>query len=90
MNKQNSQNAVSLEARRVKIIKLDTKILVDIKIYYLTFFRNFILAQFSALIYALKINHDNYKKNSAAEYYKIVSINTLYDKFINLFFKKLK
>lgn len=90
INKQTFQNITSLEIRRVENMKPEAKILVDIKIYYPIAFFDLILTQFSSLIHILKANHDNYGRNITAEYYKILEIGHLHDKFDEKLLEKLK
>lgn len=71
-------------------MKPKAKVLANIKIWYSDIFFNLTLIQFSDLIYTLNANHDDYRKNIAAEYYKILGIGHLYDKFIKKPLKKLK
>lgn len=60
------------------------------KIQYSNIFLNFTLTQFSVLIYTLKTCYNNYTENTTIEYYKILEIGHLYDKFVKKFLKKLE
>lgn len=90
MSKQSSQNTASLEARCIKIIKPKVKVLIVMKIWYLAVFEDFILTQFNALIYTLKTSYDDYRGSTIAEYYEILGIGKLRDKFVEVFFKRLE
>lgn len=71
-------------------MKPEAKILADMKIWYPTTFDDFILAEFSALIYALKASHNDYGGYTADGYYEMLGIATLRDKFVKAFFERLK
>lgn len=71
-------------------MKPETKVLADMKIWYPATFDDFTLAQFSALIHALKASHDDYGGYTAAEYYEMLGIGTLRDKFVEAFFERLE
>ena len=43
MSNQSFQNIINLKIKYIKIIKLEINILINIKIYYLLIFNNFIL-----------------------------------------------
>lgn len=90
ISKQSFQNAASLKTRCIEIMKPEAKILTDMKIKYSAIFDDFTLTQFSTLIYALKVNYNNYRRCTITEYYKMLGIATLYNKFIKAFFKRLK
>ena len=65
-----------------KNLKPEAKVLADMKIWYPDIFFNLILTQFSNLVYALKASHIEYGGSIAAEYYKILGISHLRDKFV--------
>lgn len=90
MNKWSFQNAASLEARHVKTMKPEAKVLADIKIWYPDAFNDFTFTQFSGLIHALKASHDDYRGNTVAKYYKMLDIGSLYNKFVEALFKRLE
>lgn len=90
INKWSFQNAASLEARRIKTMKPEAKVLADIKIWYPDAFNDFTLTQFSSLIHALKASYNDYRGNTAAEYYEILDIGSLCHKFVEALFKRLE
>lgn len=59
-------------------------------IQYLAIFNHFILTQFNVLISALKVSYDDYKKGTIAKYYEMLDRGSLYNKFVNMFFKRLE
>lgn len=71
-------------------MKLEVKVLVDIKIWYLTTFDNFTLTKFNTLIHVLKASHNDNERSTKAEYYKMLGIGILSDKFVEAFFKRLE
>lgn len=75
------QNMVSLEACCSERMKLEAKVIVDIKICYSNAFENLNLAKFGALIHALKANNEDYKRSMIAEYYFMLGVGTLQDLF---------
>lgn len=60
------------------------------KIQYPDIFLNFTLTQFNGLIYTLKTYYNNYIESTTIEYYEILEIGHLYDKFVKKFKKKLE
>ena len=90
MDKWTAQNAASLEARRVKSLKSEAKVLADMKIWYPDAFLNLNLTQFSDLVHALKASHVKYGGSTAVEYYEIPGISHLHDKFVEGLFEKLE
>lgn len=80
----------SLEVKRIKTLKPEVKVSANVKIWYLNTFLDLILTQFSDLIYVLKASYVEYGRSTATEYYKILCIGHLYDKFVRSFFEKLK
>lgn len=90
MNKWTSQNGASLKTKNIEDMKPEAKMLANIKIYYLDAFFDLTLIQFNNLIHALKASYDNYRKDTAAKYYKMLGIGHLRDKFVKAFFKKLE
>lgn len=81
---------INLKAKDIEIIKLEAKIFIDIKMQYFGVFDNLILTQFIDLIYTFQTTHHNYKNCIIAKYYEVLGIGYLYNKFINIFFKKYK
>lgn len=67
---------VSLIAYCSKRIKPEAKIIVDIKIYYPDVYEDLNLAKFSILIYAFKASNEDYRGNTAEEYYYMLRIDT--------------
>lgn len=60
------------------------------KIWYPDAFLDLTLTQFSNLVYTLKASHIEYKKSTIVEYYEMLGIGHLRDKFIEKLFKKLE
>ena len=90
MGKQIAPNATMLEPQLIKNLKLEVKILTDMKICYIDTFLDLILIKFSELVYALKASYVEYRRNTAAKYYKMLSIGHLGDKFVETLFETLE
>lgn len=63
-------------------MKPKVKVLANIKIQYSDIFFNLTLTQFNDLIYALKTGHNDYRRSIVIEYYEILEIDYLCDKFV--------
>ena len=90
MDKWTTQNAASLEARRVENLKPESKILADIKIWYHDTFFDLTLTQFSNLVHVLKASHVDYEGSTTAKYYEMLGIGHLRDKFVEKLFERLE
>lgn len=60
------------------------------KIQYFNNFLDLTLTQFSGLVYTFKASHNDYKRSNIIEYFKMLEINHLYNKFVKIFFEKLE
>ncbi len=88
IDKWTTPNIASFEARHIESLKPEVKVLTDMNIWYPDTFFDFTLAQFSDLIHNLKTSHVEYGGNPTAEYYEMLGIGHLRDKFIENFFEK--
>lgn len=71
-------------------MKLEAKVLANMKIWYLDVFFHLTLTLFSGLIHALKASYNNYGGNTDVEYYKMLEICYLYDKCVKKLLEKLE
>lgn len=71
-------------------MKLEAKVLADMKIGYLNAFDDFTLIQFSGLIYTLKATHHDYGGSIIAKYYEMLGVGHLRNKFVEALFKRLE
>lgn len=90
MSKQTSQNMASLKTHCSEGIKPVAKVIAEIKLCYPDKFEDLNLAKFSALIYAFKVNNEDYKKSMVAKYYYILGVGILQDLFVESFFETLE
>lgn len=90
MDKWTSQNAISLKARRIKSMKPKAKLLAEMKIRDSDAFLDFTLTQLSDLVHVLKASQDDYRGSTATEYYEILGISHLCNKFVETFFERLE
>lgn len=81
-----SQNVASLETRRIENMKPEAKILANMKISYFNIFFDLTLTQFSDLVYILKASHNDYRGSTVTEYYEMLGIGHLYNKFVKALF----
>lgn len=67
MKKWTAQNTASLEAKHVKILKPEAKVLANIKICYPDAFYDRILTQFINLIHIFKVSYVEPRESTAIE-----------------------
>lgn len=60
------------------------------KIWYSNDFFNLTSTQFNGFIFVLKASHNDYRGNTAAEYYIMLEISHLRDEFVKELLERLK
>lgn len=89
MGRWTTQNAASLEARRIEKLKPEARVMEDLKTHYEEELGEPDLFEFTSLVMTLKTVNSIYADGTVAEYYLMLGAGKLRDQFVESLLESL-